>query len=60
VERIDGAGHYRAVGVYKIPRGMEQGQYTVQSVLLLDGREVARRTAMFQVAQSAAPALAQR
>jgi hypothetical protein len=60
VERIDGAGHYRAVGVYKIPRGMEQGQYTVQSVLLLDGREVARRTAMFQVAQSAAPTLAQR
>jgi len=60
VERIDGAGHYRAVGVYKIPRGMEQGQYTVQSVLLLDGREVARRTAMFQVAQAAAPALAQR
>jgi hypothetical protein len=60
VERIDGAGHYRAVGVYKIPRGMEQGQYTVQSVLLLDGREVARRTAMFQVAQSSVPALAQR
>jgi hypothetical protein len=60
VERVDGAGQYRAVGVYKIPRGMEQGQYTVQSVLLLDGREVARRTAMFQVAQAAAPALAQR
>jgi hypothetical protein len=52
VERVDGAGQYRAVGVYKIPRGMEQGQYTVQSVLLLDGREVARRSAMFQVAAS--------
>jgi hypothetical protein len=52
VERVDGAGQYRAVGVYKIPRGMEQGQYTVQSVLLLDGREVARRSAMFQVALS--------
>lgn len=50
VERVDGAGQYRAVGVYKIPRGMEQGQYTVQSVLLLDGREAARRSAMFQVA----------
>jgi hypothetical protein len=50
VDRVDGAGQYRAVGVYKIPRGMEQGQYTVQSVLLLDGREVARRSAMFQVA----------
>jgi hypothetical protein len=50
VEKVDGAGQYRAVGVYKIPRGMEQGQYTVQSVLLLDGREMARRSAMFQVA----------
>lgn len=60
VERVDGAGQYRAVGIYKIPRGMEQGQYTVQSVLLLDGVEVARRSAVFQVAQSAAPALAQR
>jgi len=59
VERIDGAGQYRAVGVYKIPRGMEQGQYTVQSVLLLDGLEVARRTTVFQVAQTAAPAVAQ-
>lgn len=53
VEKIDGAGQYRAVGVYKIPRGMEQGQYTVQSVLMLDGREVARRAAMFQVAYDA-------
>ncbi|MRV71213.1 hypothetical protein GJ700_05705 [Duganella sp. FT92W] len=52
VEKIDGAGQYRAVGVYKIPRGMEQGQYTVQSVLMLDGREVARRSAMFQVADN--------
>lgn len=60
VERIDGAGQFRAVGVYKIPKGMEQGRYTVQSVLLLDGREVARRSTGFQVAQAdaAAPALA--
>lgn len=55
VERVDGAGQYRAVGVYKIPRGMEQGQYTVQSVLLLDGREVARRRTGFQVAHGPAP-----
>lgn len=54
VEKVDGAGQYRAVGVYKIPRGMEQGQYTVQSVLTLDGREVARRTTLFQVAQGPA------
>ena len=60
VERVDGAGQYRAIGVYKIPRGMEQGQYTVQSVLLLDGREVARRTAMFQVAQVDTPQPASR
>ncbi|SFU36894.1 hypothetical protein [Pseudoduganella namucuonensis] len=60
VERVDGAGQFRAVGVYKIPRGMEQGQYTVQSVLLLDGREVARRTTLFQVAGVPGPALAAR
>lgn len=50
VEKIDGAGQYKAVGVYKIPRGMEQGMYNVQSVLLIDGKEVARRDAGFQVA----------
>lgn len=50
VHNVDGAGHYRAVGVYKIPRGMEQGRYTVQSVLFLNGREVARRDISFQVA----------
>ena len=50
VDRIDGAGQYQAIGVYKIPRGMEQGRYTVQSVLTLDGREVARRDTGFQVA----------
>ncbi|MBC7859667.1 MAG: hypothetical protein H7Z39_13030, partial [Burkholderiaceae bacterium] len=50
VHNVDGAGQYRAVGVYKIPRGMEQGQYTVQSVLFLNGREVARRDTSFQVA----------
>ncbi|MES2261535.1 MAG: hypothetical protein V4724_23700 [Pseudomonadota bacterium] len=59
VERVDGAGQFRAVGVYKIPKGMEQGQYTVQSVLLLDGREVARRNTGFQVAQAPLPLLAQ-
>ncbi len=50
VEKVDGAGQYRAIGVYKIPRGMEQGQYSVQSVLTIEGREVARRDAGFQVA----------
>lgn len=50
VEKIDGAGQYKAIGVYKIPRGMEQGQYTVRSVLFIDGREVARRDTGFQVA----------
>jgi hypothetical protein len=51
VENVDGAGQYRAVGVYKIPAGMEQGRYIVQSVLFLDGREVARRDTTFQVAR---------
>lgn len=51
VENVDGAGQYRAVGVYKIPPGMEQGQYIVQSVLFIDGREVARRDTTFQVAR---------
>lgn len=52
VHNVDGAGQYRAVGVYKIPHGMEQGPYTVQSVLFLNGREVARRATGFQVAAS--------
>lgn len=51
VEKVDGAGQYKAVGVYKIPRGMEQGRYTVQSVLFIDGNEVARRNTGFQVAR---------
>jgi hypothetical protein len=55
VEKVDGAGQYKAVGVYKIPRGMEQGQYTVRSVLFIDGREVARRDTAFQVARLDAP-----
>ncbi|MEC5162698.1 MULTISPECIES: hypothetical protein [unclassified Janthinobacterium] len=51
VEKVDGAGQYKAIGIYKIPRGMEQGQYTVRSVLFLDGREVARRDTGFRVAR---------
>ncbi|MFM9434723.1 hypothetical protein ACFDR9_001784 [Janthinobacterium sp. CG_23.3] len=51
VEKVDGAGQYKAIGIYKIPRGMEQGQYTVRSVLFLDGREVARRDTAFRVAR---------
>ena len=51
VESVDGAGQYRAVGVYKIAPGMEQGQYIVQSVLFLDGREVTRRDISFHVAR---------
>jgi hypothetical protein len=51
VERVDGAGQYKAIGVYKIPRGMEQGRYTVQCLLYLDGKEVARRDTAFQVAR---------
>lgn len=51
VEQVDGAGQYRAVGVYKIPQGMEQGRYTVQCMLYLDGKAVAQRDTSFQVAQ---------
>jgi hypothetical protein len=49
VEKIDGAGRYRAVGVYKIPRGMQSGLYSVQSTLTLNGKVVARRDARFRV-----------
>lgn len=49
VEKIDGAGRYRAVGVYKIPRGMPSGLYSVQSKLLLNGKVVAVRDASFRV-----------
>ena len=51
VERVDGAGQYRAVGVYKIPQGMEQGRYTVLCELFLNGKAVAQRDTSFQVAQ---------
>ncbi len=51
VEQVDGAGQYRAVGVYKIPQGMEQGRYTVQCQLFLDGKAVAQRDTSFLVAQ---------
>lgn len=49
LEKVDGAGHYRAVGVYKIPRGMEPGRYRVQSDLYIDGKLAARRETVFQV-----------
>lgn len=49
VQKIDGAGRYRAVGVYKIPRGMPAGLYSVQSKLLLNGKVVAVRDARFRV-----------
>ena len=49
LENVDGAGHYRAVGVYKIPRGMPPGPYQVQSDLLINGKRVAQRVARFQV-----------
>lgn len=51
VEQVDGAGQYRAVGTYKIPQGMEQGRYTVQCQLYLDGKVVAQRDTSFLVAQ---------
>ena len=50
VERIDGAGQFNAVGVYKIPRRLDQGVYSVESVLYMDGREVARRSVEFRIA----------
>lgn len=49
LEKVDGAGRYRATGVYKIPRGMAPGPYLVQSELLINGKRVAQRTAGFQV-----------
>lgn len=49
LEQVDGAGRYRAVGVYKIPHGMAPGPYLVQSELLINGKRVAQRTAGFQV-----------
>jgi outer membrane lipoprotein SlyB len=55
IENVDGAGHYRAVGVYKIPRGMAQGQYLVKSTLQIDGKVVARADTRFQVAQIKQP-----
>ncbi|MEN9867606.1 MAG: hypothetical protein RL748_3196 [Pseudomonadota bacterium] len=50
IEKVDGAGHYRAVGVYKIPRGMAQGQYVVKSTLQINGQVVAKADTRFQVA----------
>ena len=53
LEKVDGAGRYRATGVYKIPRGMAPGPYLVQSELLINGKRVAQRTAGFQVSAPA-------
>lgn len=55
LEKVDGAGRYRATGVYKIPRGMAPGPYLVQSELLINGKRVAQRTAGFQVSAPARP-----
>ncbi len=49
VERVDGAGLYRAIGTYRIPRGMAPGLYTVESALYIDGSREARRDVRFRV-----------
>lgn len=51
VEKVDGAGKFTATNNYKIAQGMPQGQYSVESKLTLNGREVvANRKTGFQVA----------
>ena len=46
----DGAGEYKSVGKFSIPKGFPQGKYTVKSALSLDGMVAANRSFKIQVA----------